>query len=396
MHSEEQVSKKQRIDLKSSEMSDILDSKALNKFSRQNAALGADTTAKLIKMKVILVGLRGIGIETAKNLSLQGVGAITLIDPHLTELRDLGVNFFLSEDDVNKRNSRAAAVAPRIQELNSLCKISIAAEVTDTLLSQNTALIITEPRPISDLIELNESCRKYKISFLYSFTCGISTTIFVDHGLSHVVNDPTGEKPVQKLITDITKISETELLLRYDHPAGQMPEGVSGGHFEITDVLGLESLNHAVYEVRKEPSDPVKTIRITVPTTSILDSTPYLSGGLLTEKKLPRAHPMHTIAEKMKSPGSTWAEPASLVLTDLLNIGSELQQHVAFFGLLKYIEEKRRVLYSADVTTHASRLLPQVHNAEDAKLVVQYAKQLLAEGSIVIDDFELDEAFVER
>jgi ubiquitin-activating enzyme E1 len=55
-----------------------LDSKALNKFSRQNAALGAETTAKLIKMKVLIVGMRGIGIETAKNLALQGVGCITV------------------------------------------------------------------------------------------------------------------------------------------------------------------------------------------------------------------------------------------------------------------------------------------------------------------------------
>lgn len=39
---------------------------------------GAETTAKLIKMKVLIVGLRGIGIETAKNLALQGAGAISV------------------------------------------------------------------------------------------------------------------------------------------------------------------------------------------------------------------------------------------------------------------------------------------------------------------------------
>lgn len=41
-------------------------------------SLGAETTAKLIKMKILIVGLRGIGIETAKNLALQGAGAITV------------------------------------------------------------------------------------------------------------------------------------------------------------------------------------------------------------------------------------------------------------------------------------------------------------------------------
>jgi molybdopterin/thiamine biosynthesis adenylyltransferase len=41
--------------------------------------IGADTTAKLIKMKILIIGMRGVGIETAKNLALQGVGGITVI-----------------------------------------------------------------------------------------------------------------------------------------------------------------------------------------------------------------------------------------------------------------------------------------------------------------------------
>jgi molybdopterin/thiamine biosynthesis adenylyltransferase len=40
--------------------------------------LGAETTAKLIQMNVLIVGMRGVGIETAKNLLLQGVGAVTV------------------------------------------------------------------------------------------------------------------------------------------------------------------------------------------------------------------------------------------------------------------------------------------------------------------------------
>jgi molybdopterin/thiamine biosynthesis adenylyltransferase len=39
---------------------------------------GAETTAKLTKMKVLIFGLRGVGVETAKNLALQGVGGMTV------------------------------------------------------------------------------------------------------------------------------------------------------------------------------------------------------------------------------------------------------------------------------------------------------------------------------
>ena len=96
-----------------------MDARALNKFSRQIAALGnsffpllddsdkqivktmnkqplyivlktgADTTAKLIKLSVLVVGLRGIGVETVKNLALQGVGSITVIDSNVVEAKDM-------------------------------------------------------------------------------------------------------------------------------------------------------------------------------------------------------------------------------------------------------------------------------------------------------------------
>jgi ubiquitin-activating enzyme E1 len=45
--------------------------------------LGAETTAKLTKMKVLVIGLRGVGMETTKNLALQGAGAITVTHKHV-------------------------------------------------------------------------------------------------------------------------------------------------------------------------------------------------------------------------------------------------------------------------------------------------------------------------
>ena len=47
-------------------------------FMLLNNLIGAETTAKLTKMKVLIYGMRGIGVETCKNLALQGAGAITV------------------------------------------------------------------------------------------------------------------------------------------------------------------------------------------------------------------------------------------------------------------------------------------------------------------------------
>ena len=42
--------------------------------------------AKLVNMRVLIVGLTGIGIEVAKNLVLAGPGYVTLSDDEPTEV----------------------------------------------------------------------------------------------------------------------------------------------------------------------------------------------------------------------------------------------------------------------------------------------------------------------
>ena len=58
-----------------------------------------------------------------------------------------------------------------------------------------------------------------------------------------------------------------------------------------------------MYKVSRDSNDPVKTIRITLTHAKTSALQPYISGGMLTEKKLPFAHPMESLAEKIKSPG---------------------------------------------------------------------------------------------
>jgi ubiquitin-activating enzyme E1 len=64
---------------------------ALNKefmdlYSRQIGAYGIETMGRLVNMKVVLVGLQGVGVEAAKNLTLAGPGSIVLCDDHPTEV----------------------------------------------------------------------------------------------------------------------------------------------------------------------------------------------------------------------------------------------------------------------------------------------------------------------
>ena len=55
---------------------------------------------KIIHLKVLIVGLRGLGIETAKNIILAGPNRVTLFDPEFVNINDLGSNFYLTEENI--------------------------------------------------------------------------------------------------------------------------------------------------------------------------------------------------------------------------------------------------------------------------------------------------------
>ena len=112
-----------------------------NKFSRQIATMGEETVRKLVRMKVLIVGMTGIGTEVAKNIILQGSRAVTFYDPTPVGMKDLGVNFCLTEADIGKR--RDEVTVPKLQELSKECKVSMVTELTDEVVADHTVVVIT-------------------------------------------------------------------------------------------------------------------------------------------------------------------------------------------------------------------------------------------------------------
>ncbi len=101
-----------------------------NKHSRQIGTYGMETMSKLVEMRVLIIGLRGLGVETAKNLILAGPKAVTLYDPTIVEWGDLASNFFTREEHVGKV-SRADACHPQLQELNPSVRVTVKTAITD-------------------------------------------------------------------------------------------------------------------------------------------------------------------------------------------------------------------------------------------------------------------------
>jgi ubiquitin-activating enzyme E1 len=69
-----------------------------------------ETMGKLIKMKVLVVGLRGLGVECAKNLILAGPASVDIYDPTIVKINDMGTNFYIKEEHVGKVSRANASI----------------------------------------------------------------------------------------------------------------------------------------------------------------------------------------------------------------------------------------------------------------------------------------------
>jgi ubiquitin-activating enzyme E1 len=168
-------------------------------YSRQIGTFGIETMGKLIKMNVVIIGQRGVGIEIAKNLILAGPKSVQIYDPEMVALNDLGANFYIDESHVGKV-SRADAGLAKLQELNPYVSVSAipdagalkaAIDSGEVHVVCQTEMIINNQ--LMDPEALNEDCRGKKVGYLSTQTLGPWGFAFVDYGKEHIVTDHDGE-----------------------------------------------------------------------------------------------------------------------------------------------------------------------------------------------------------
>jgi ubiquitin-activating enzyme E1 len=69
---------------------------------------------KLIKLRVFLYGLKGTGIEVAKNVALAGPAVLCLHDPSPASKEDMATNFYLAEQSNSTGSRTDMAVKDKI------------------------------------------------------------------------------------------------------------------------------------------------------------------------------------------------------------------------------------------------------------------------------------------
>lgn len=330
-------------------------------YSRQLYVLGHEAMKRMGSSNVLIVGLKGLGVEIAKNIALAGVKSLTLFDPHPVAISDLSSQFFLHVNDVGKQ--RDEVTAPRVAELNSYTPVSVLKlkSLTEDLTQLNRfQVVVLTTTSLKDQLTVAEYCHNNGIYLVITDTFGLFGYIFTDFGKNFTVGDATGENPISGIIAGI---DDTGLVSALD----ETRHGLEDGDFvEFAEIRGMEKLNGA----------PPRKITVKGPYTfSIGDVSglgTYQGGGLFAQVKMPTFIDFQPFSEQLKKP--------ELMISDFAKFDRPQQLHVGIQALHDFAEKHNGAM-------------PRPHNESDAKIVLEIAAQLAKESDPQI---ELDSKLIQE
>uniref|UniRef100_A0A9R1SD38 E1 ubiquitin-activating enzyme n=2 Tax=Cyprinus carpio TaxID=7962 RepID=A0A9R1SD38_CYPCA len=173
-------------------------------YSRQLYVLGHDAMKRMQSSNVLISGLRGLGVEIAKNIILGGVKSVTLHDQGVAEWKDLSSQFYLREEDLGK--NRADVSQTRLAELNSYVPVtSYTGVLTNEYLTKFQVVVLTNSS-LDEQISLGDFCHSNGIKLIVADTRGLFGQLFCDFGEEMTVFDTNGEQPLSAMISMITKV----------------------------------------------------------------------------------------------------------------------------------------------------------------------------------------------
>nr|CAI9690160.1 unnamed protein product [Rangifer tarandus platyrhynchus] len=289
---------------------------------RLRYVLGHEAMKHLQASSVLVSGLRGLGVEIAKNIILGGVKAVTLHDEGTAQWADLSSQFYLREEDIGK--NRAEASQPRLAELNHYVPVSTyTGALVEDFLSGFQVVVLTNS-PLEDQLKVGEFCHRHGIKLVVADTRGLFGQLFCDFGEEMILTDSNAEQPLTAMGSMVTK-GNPGIVTCLD----ESRHGFESGDFvSFTEVQGMNELDGIC---------PLE-IKVLGPYTfSICDTSnfsDYIRGGIVSQVK---------IAKKIsfKSLLNSLAEP-DFVITDFAKYSRSAQLHIGFQALHQFCAQHGR------------------------------------------------------
>ena len=331
-----------------------------NFYSRQIGTFGIDTMKKILKMNIFIYGMRGLGVEIAKNTILSGPKLVTIYDPNQSQINDLTANFYLTEEDVNNKKRRDEACLYKLSKLNPYVIVNIMEgenlinHIKETL-SENDkkydVIVISEFLPKKTIIEIDQICRQNKIGLIFACEVGIYGFCFVDFGDDHIIYDKNGIEPKTYLIDSITKEEKGKVII--SDKSGNL-QLTSKDQVIFKGIEGMTELND---------NQPCKIKILNNKTIEIGDTSnfsDYISGGTMTNVKIPEKMKFDSFEERLEDPikeGEPYPNPL-----DYLNVNLNEILHIGILSLFEFFDK--------------NNYLPKINDENDSKILLEISKNI--------------------
>ena len=246
-----------------------------DKWSRQIRTYGIEITTILSKLKILIIGLRGYGVEIAKNIILSNPNQVSIFDDQICKISDLGCNYFLTKENVLNKERRDEACIKKLSELNPTTKVIIENNYLSKIKEFNVVIINEFMK--SDIInKINKECHENNKGFIYTLSLGLTGIIFCDFGQKHTILDKTGKEKGKFYISNITKEKNGKMKIDFNQTEKRLDEN---GYLIFKQVEGMTELNSSkprYYESNKDNEE-----EFFIGDTSNYNE--YIGGGVVEE-----------------------------------------------------------------------------------------------------------------
>ncbi|XP_044066939.1 ubiquitin-like modifier-activating enzyme 1 [Siniperca chuatsi] len=328
-------------------------------YSRQLYVLGHEAMHRMSTANVLIAGMRGLGVEIAKNVILSGVKSVTVQDEGQAVWTDLSSQFFLKESHLGQ--NRATCSLQQLSALNPHVRVSAHTGPLDgDLLLQFQVVVLTDCS-LDDQKHFGELCHLRGIKFIVADTKGLCGQLFCDFGEEFEVLDQDGEMPASAMIQSISKDNPGVVLCADDRNHGFL----DGSKVSFSEVQGMTELNSI---------GPVEIKDRGRYSFSIVDTSAfseYERGGVVTEVKQPCKLNFKPLREAL-------LDHQLLIMNDYGKISRHQTLHLAFQALHSFVKKEHR--------------LPRPWSQSDAGFLFDMVKEL----NEVAELEQLDEAAVQN
>lgn len=329
-------------------------------YSRQLYVLGHEAMRRMGSACVLIAGMRGLGVEIAKNVILSGVKSVTVQDEGVTQWTDLSSQFFLNESCIGQ--NRAMCSLQQLRALNPHVQLSAHTRPLDQDLLMQFQVVVLTDSSLDDQKRFGDFCHSNNIKFIVADTRGLCGQLFCDFGVDFEVLDQDGETPESALIQKVSQGNPGVVVCSDDQRHG-FQDGSKVIFSEVQGMTELNTLGPVTIQERGSYS-------FSIGDTS--NFSKYERGGIVTEVKQPRTIHFKPLSETLT------LDPELLVTNDFGKIDRHKTLHLAFQALHEFMKNQKR--------------LPQPQCQSDADIILDTVKKL--NGDIKLE--KLDEAAVKH